>query len=110
MNLTPVAIERSNRDIIITWSDDSKRRYSPSQLRKACPCALCKEKQSEPTIPTKPFALPVISMAEAQPLEVARMQPVGNYAYNIHFSDGHTSGIFGFTLLEEIGSVESSTS
>jgi DUF971 family protein len=29
------------------------------------------------------------------------MQPVGNYAYNVRFSDGHSSGIFGFDLLRK---------
>ena len=103
MGAIPTAIERADRDIVITWNDGLRKRYSANLLRKTCPCALCKEKNSEPVIPTKPLALPVISMAEARPLEITRMHPIGNYAYNIHFSDGHTSGIFGFQMLYELG-------
>ena len=34
-------------------------------------------------------------MAEARPLTIQGMKPVGNYAYSIDFSDGHGSGIKG---------------
>ncbi len=49
------------------------------------------------------MVLPVLSMAEAQPLRIDGMRPVGNYAYNIAFSDGHDSGIFTFDYLRELG-------
>ena len=42
-------------------------------------------------------------MAEARPLTIAGMQPVGNYAYSIEFSDGHDTGIFTLELLRELG-------
>ena len=51
----------------------------------------------------RPLSLPVLSMAEAQPLRIEGMRPVGNYAYNIAFSDGHDSGIFTFEYLRELG-------
>jgi DUF971 family protein len=47
--------------------------------------------------------LPVLSAAEARPLTVEHMRPVGNYAYNISFSDGHDSGIYGFDVLFRLG-------
>jgi DUF971 family protein len=47
-------------------------------------------------------ALPVLSIAETMPLDIVLMHPVGNYAYNIHFSDGHSSGIFTFELLRSL--------
>ena len=103
MSAIPVAIEREGPNIWITWSDEVRCSYSPRMLRKACPCALCKEKRSQPTTSTQPFALPVITQAEAQPLSIDRMQPVGNYAYNIHFSDGHNAGIFEFQMLRDLG-------
>ena len=43
----------------------------------------------------------MISAAEARPLKVESMRPVGNYAYNIAFSDGHNSGIFTLGMLRE---------
>ena len=48
-------------------------------------------------------ALPVLSAAQARPLAIEQMHPVGNYAYNIHFSDGHSAGIFTFEMLRGFG-------
>jgi len=47
--------------------------------------------------------LPTLTMAEAQPLRIVGMQPLGNYAYNVAFSDGHDTGIYTFELLRELG-------
>jgi DUF971 family protein len=33
------------------------------------------------------------------------MQPTGRYAYSIHFSDGHDTGIYTLELLRELGTV-----
>lgn len=48
--------------------------------------------------------LPVIAPEETQPLTISGMQPVGNYAYSIQFSDGHNTGIFALDLLKSLGS------
>ncbi len=90
----------------IDWSDGQIRRYGIKELRDHCPCATCREKHGEQeSQATNPLQLNVLSPAEAQPWRVAAMKPVGNYAYNIVFSDGHDSGIFTFELLRELGQV-----
>lgn len=85
----------------ITWSDGVVREITFAELRKACPCASCREQRKAPPQPTS--GLQVISMAEAQPLKIQAMNPVGNYAYNIEFSDGHDTGIFTLEFLRELG-------
>ena len=45
----------------------------------------------------------VLSAAEARPLELQGMTPVGNYAYALAFSDGHDTGIYTLELLRELG-------
>ena len=85
----------------IRWSDGQVQRYSVHDLRDACPCATCREKRNEPPPPAA--MLPVISPEQAQPLRITGMQPVGNYAYAISFTDGHDSGIYEFTLLRSLG-------
>ena len=77
--------------------------HTAAGLRKICPCATCREKRKESGSPNRSKSLPVLSLAEAQPLSLLRMMPVGNYAYNISFSDGHDSGIYHFDLLFESG-------
>ena len=87
--------------LVITWSDGVVREITFGELRKACPCASCREQRKSP--PQPPGGLQVISMAEARPLKIQAMKPVGNYAYNIEFSDGHDSGIYTLELLRELG-------
>jgi DUF971 family protein len=104
MEVIPQSITRSaDAAIVIQWSDGACLRYTASQLRAQCPCATCREKHAAESKASKPLTLPVLSMAEAQPLAISGMQPVGNYAYNIAFSDGHDSGIFTFDFLRELG-------
>ncbi|NNE00162.1 MAG: DUF971 domain-containing protein [Pirellulaceae bacterium] len=103
-DLTPVSIERDGESAIeIRWSDETTTRWSVAELRTACPCATCREKKRadapSETVSSGPIALPILSAAEARPLRIESMRPVGSYAYNIGFSDGHSSGIFPFVML-----------
>lgn len=105
MNVWPTKLQLvSENQLQIEWSDGQKRRYPFRELRNRCPCATCREKRSQP----RPAALlPILSEAEAQPLRVLGMKPVGNYAYSIEFSDGHDTGIYSLDLLRELGEVVS---
>ena len=40
---------------------------------------------------------------EIAPLAITGMQPVGQYAYSIEFSDGHSSGIYTLEYLRDLG-------
>lgn len=105
MSLYPTKLALSGEHrLLIEWSDGQKRSYAFSELRDKCPCATCREKRSQP--PAASSLLPVLSAAEARPLKVLGMKPVGAYAYAIQFSDGHDTGIYTFELLREIGQVE----
>jgi len=46
--------------------------------------------------------LPVLTPQETLPLGVVGMTPVGQYAYSIEFSDGHSSGIYTLEYLREL--------
>jgi DUF971 family protein len=50
-----------------------------------------------------PALLPVLKPEEVAPLTIAGMKPVGQYAYSIEFSDGHSSGIYTLDYLRELG-------
>jgi DUF971 family protein len=101
MTSFPTALERlTDGRLAITWSDGQRRLYTVRELREACPCATCREKRSQPV---DPLALPTLKQVQTQPLRIAAMQPLGNYAYSIAFSDGHDTGIFAFDLLRHLG-------
>ena len=85
----------------ISWNDSVIHQLPVKQLRDACPCATCREKRDSPAPDAN--LLPVLSIEETRPLSILDMRPVGNYAYGIHFSDGHDTGIFTLQFLRELG-------
>ena len=102
MALRPTDLELIAEDRLqIDWSDGQRREYSVRQLRENCPCASCREKRRAPPEPTE---LTVLKPEETQPLRITLMQPQGHYAYAIHFSDGHNTGLFTLEELRELGS------
>ncbi len=103
MNPLPKSITRPDEGTIrIEWSNGEQRDYRARELRDACPCATCREKRSAGETAPPPL-LPVLSAAETQPAGIEGMKPVGNYAYNIRFRDGHDTGIFTFEFLRNAG-------
>ena len=102
MEVYPTKLERVGQaNLVIEWSDGARRQYTLADLRAECPCATCREKRSAEPEPRT--TLPVLSLNEAQPLSIASMKPIGNYAYSIAFSDGHDTGIYTFEFLRELG-------
>lgn len=103
---TNLALVGDNR-LRIEWSDRQQREYTFRELRDNCPCATCREKRNQPPEPTPAaggfIGLTVLPVAEARPLKILEMKPVGNYAYAIHFSDEHNTGIYTLELLRELG-------
>jgi DUF971 family protein len=104
MNVYPTGLKIVDEQLQIDWSDGQVRRYAFRELRDNCPCAGCREERGQTPVSQNPLELNVLSAAEARPLRVVSMKPVGNYAYSIAFSDGHDAGIFTFALLQELGS------
>lgn len=102
MNARPTRLALSDRrTLLIAWDDGQTRTYAVGELREQCPCASCREKRTNP--PPVAGLLTVLSSEEARPLEIQDVQPVGNYAYAIHFSDGHNTGIFTLEQLRLLG-------
>lgn len=96
----PEAIRRRDDGAIeIDWSDGAAAAYTPRLLRDACPCATCRERRAAPA---EPNPLAVLDAAECAPLTISGMQPVGQYAYKVVFSDGHDSGIYTLEYLREL--------
>lgn len=84
----------------ITWSDGHKSHFDFPYLRDQCPCALCNdERGKKASLGTPPSAvLPMF-----KPKATARSaSAVGNYAIQIGFSDGHSTGIYSFEHLREL--------
>ncbi len=105
--VVPVRLQKTDRrELLIEWSDGMEQRIPFRQLRDACQCATCREKAKGDDASQPRGVLPVLSAAEAQPLDIVAMQPAGNYGYSIQFSDGHGTGIFSLELLRSLASDE----
>lgn len=101
MNFHPTALKLvSPERLSITWSDGLVQEVAVRTLRDQCPCASCREKRAAES--QSPDLLPVLRPEELQPLRIADMRPVGNYAYSIRFSDGHDTGIYTLEHLRNI--------
>src|SRR5579872_1255115 len=95
-----VSLKADREALLARWSDGVCHKIPWRTLRDGCPCATCRKDRSEPK-PTSPFN--ILNPEEIGPVRATGMFPIGNYAYQIDFSDGHKTGIFSLELLREIG-------
>lgn len=99
-NLT--RITAAAEGLTLTWDDGGVHQLPWRLLRDRCPCATCLAQATAPAAPATGL-LPVLTLAETQPLKAIRLEPMGHYALGIHFSDGHATGIYAHELLRRLG-------
>lgn len=93
--ITPVKIQQAgSRELAIRWSDGRESVYDVRDLRLACGCATCVDEWSGNGL-LDPASVP----ADVRPLKI---EPVGRYAIQISWSDGHSTGIYPFARLREL--------
>jgi ATP-binding protein involved in chromosome partitioning len=93
--VTPAAIRQHGpRTLAVTWGDGVESVYDVRRLRLACGCAVCVDEWTGEGL-LDPGSVP----EDVRPL---RIEPVGRYAIQIHWSDGHDSGIYPFRRLRAL--------
>lgn len=95
----PRALRAHDGALEIDWADGVRTRAPFQRLRDACPCATCDEARSKPA---NPFRLLSERELSAGPLKPVKMAPVGHYAYQISWSDGHATGIYTLASLRKL--------
>ena len=80
--------------LAITWADGHTSEYASVYLRGRCPCAHCVD---EITGERKVGPLQVVPDVTLQ-----KIAPVGNYAVQLEWSDGHRTGLYSFELLRSL--------
>jgi DUF971 family protein len=103
---TSVKIHVSNgAGVDINWADGHASHYEFSYLREECPCATCNDarekKASLGELTASLKSSPVLPMFKPKPRAQAATQ-VGNYAIQISFTDGHSTGIYSYDHLRNI--------
>lgn len=93
--MKPVAVDHVGPDHLrIRWQDGRDSDYRARQLRLACPCAACIEEWTGRAL-LDPQQVPLF-------LTILAVEPVGRYALNFTFSDGHHTGIFSWEMLRKL--------
>ena len=99
--LQPVEITLDRvKHLKMLWSDGSESTIALLQLRKACPCAGCREERAERA--KNPLAVMPPEGNVLEMVTVAKAELVGNYALKITWNDGHDVGLYDYALLREI--------
>lgn len=104
---TPTALRREGDGLRIDWSDGVSTTVSWQVLRNHCPCATCNEERAKPPNPFKVLSAAEVAAGAPAPLA---MRPVGHYAYQIAWNDGHDSGIYPLDVLRALGESTNSIS
>lgn len=84
--------DRENGRVVVKWDDDSRLEYPLDELRNACPCAACRGHSPGEVEPPNKQGMVLLGIHE-----------VGTYALRFDWSDGHTTGIYTWRYLEELG-------
>jgi len=92
MTAIPYAINRQDNGLRIEWDQEGHEGFFPARdLRLACPCAGCVEEMSGRRL-LNPASIP----PDIRPVSIAL---VGAYGIRVHWSDGHSTGIYTFDRL-----------
>ncbi|MGY4257385.1 DUF971 family protein [Bradyrhizobium sp. USDA 4516] len=91
--MQPVEVELRNDSTVLalTWPDCGTRLLSAETLRRASRAASEIRRQVDR-----------IALMIAPELHVASIEPTGNYALRLSFSDGHDRGIYPWSYLREL--------
>lgn len=86
----------AGRTLAVAWGDGHESYFPFDELRRACPCATCRGRRaSEATA----GPLRVLAAPAAGEVTIHALVPVGAYAVQVVWSDGHDTGIYAFEWL-----------
>lgn len=80
-------------EVRILWPEGTEVTIPAVRLRDCCPCAGCIDEATGRKL-LDPATIP----ADIHPLQISA---VGNYAVQIQWSDGHSTGIYSWPTLRE---------
>ena len=90
---TEIRLSKDRRTLIVTFEDGERHALPTEYLRVFSPSA---EVQGH-----SPEQRQTVGGKEA--VEILTVEPVGNYAVRLHFTDSHSSGIYTWGYLQKLG-------
>ena len=92
-----VAVAPFGNELALSWEDGFELFVTFENLRLACPCAVC---NGEPDVMGRGDA-PVRNYKPGS-FELKSFEFVGGYALLFKWADGHSSGIYSYSLLRKL--------
>jgi DUF971 family protein len=93
--LTPTRVKRvSSKQTDVFWNDEHVSSYPSWYLREHCMCAACVDEYTG--------VRKVLHGSIPADLERVNVAPIGNYALQFSWSDGHDAGIYSFEYLRRL--------
>ena len=96
--MQPVDMQVVGRELAVKWSDGGEDFVPLETLRRFCPCAAC---LGEKDIFGKTYRAPERPYG-AGAFAVARVLPVGGYAIQIVWGDGHNTGLYTWEWIKRV--------
>ena len=90
----------TNQGVEIVWADGHASTYDFPYLREHCPCAVCNDERIKKD-QDKSKGIPLLPMFKER-VKARAAKPIGSYAIQIDYSDGHTTGIYSFDFLRSV--------
>jgi len=97
MRLDPLNIQVIGDELAIAWNDGTESYLRLELLRRYCPCAGC---GGEPDVLGR-IARPEVTHTAAS-FRLRSWQPIGDYAIQPVWQDGHSTGLYTFRYLKEL--------
>lgn len=86
-----VVLVRGGGALRLTWRDGVSAALPAERLRLRCRCAWCTRDRAQDRFP-----------ARFEGAAVTRVEPMGGYAVNLGFADGHARGIYPWVYLRQL--------
>lgn len=89
----------------IKWDDETESKIDIKYLRDECPCASCKGE----TVLLRTYRPAKPTAGSPDSYKIKDIQPVGEYAIQITWKDGHDSGLYTWDYLKELENSQGSS-
>jgi DUF971 family protein len=88
----------------VDWADGAASHFPLAYLRKRCPCATCRtdREQAAARPATQGLSLTILPANIGRATQFSDARLMGNYAIQITWADGHSTGIYDFRYLRAI--------
>ena len=86
-----VTVSQDGRTLVLEWAAGGCARVDAGLLWAQCPSAQGRRRRLDARSPNPPAGLTILTT-----------RPIGHYAINIVFSDGHDRGVYPWALLSAL--------